>query len=1386
MEDASNRRPAGSAARAPLDLEALEAAAAGDHPTVEGARWITTQTVSHLFNESGMVDAKTGVFTWRPLSAALMDLRRALAVSGRPLPFDDIQRLVSFALPPLRHIVSSPRTHLVRDHEVMVLHRLREVDAKAMAWMSRLPGRTAKEKLGQKKRALGVRRRFTPDSTENRLARRVLDDLLAYAGQRQGQIQAYDTEDGHDASDGAGAPRAAELDGLLGLGQSDLLRSLLNDVRPEATTYPNNVLLSDRHYSKVFRTWSRLRTLEDDLQDRWQHALDLGRQVLLWSVVGALASEGRLIRDTLVRTARDGLRVRAEASGRSEAVISKYDIVFPPGRPIGRVSKVIHRDGGGSFGFLRGEGGDHFFHASHLEAGLQMDRLKEGTLVTFDPEHTEKGLVAKAVRHCPGVRAARVRMEGSELLVFAGTFSVAGDLRFETDPCLAWQLEIEPNAVLGARRGLPWSLTEAGHGSLRLSKREGLDVEGVRAFSDVIASRIRGHFAGDDGPDIHVHPDPPTDGTGCLGIDLSERRPWLATEEGAWPAQSTTHAWGIDTHDAGTVWVSGCLGSLMTVSTSSVRAQSLEAADATNGTDEMQHQRMRHLGVVYARVLERLAAEVPFEDRPAGIVVGDLIEDAAYRGLRAALYASRLAKAPLLVPRSVSLAAGWQASWPSGGEGGQDRASSSSVAEGDAVLLLDAETDHLSVTVLVAVYDAALEQQRPSSRGLIWQRRPPVLPDEGTRSLGTSSLLRDYAEDLLRTQCTSLDEEARTRAVDNLLHAGLIEPLVSGQPVYVPMDQGWHELRPAPHLWDRHVHAWWERFTLVVDEAWTADHPIVSLLGEVGRRSSGARLHVLTAGLPFAAGGRNVGRTVGEMKQTLGRLARLRPGDLDGPTRKGYYMPRAEQAARGAAELALRFGAGLPTWVEWMPDLYLEAVSGGHYCEVELMEGRSINPVLGETVTITVPQVLTLQPGHRAYRMPVIAGKHSKRPTRHEIKIQSPLFPLERALDVRLTLRLNYGLEDEYEVHVASADGQFTTGAIQARWIDAESAAAAKRTGSWVVPGLSLPPPRSPGASTVRNVVRRFESEFMQGMCEVDASTEDRLHRALNALFWKVRQWTAAVRKSMSERLAATDAYRGLVALSTGQTTFAASSGVSYRLPSDSWLRARALATLALIEGGLSPEGRALLVDSMKRGSTTFLARADAVEVVYACPDASLLEPVWSVARERLLFYRDTSLYNRTVRALAEIGLEHPDAWRELVRKDPTAPTHIVQLAEFALERLAQSIPQVMQREEDVTQAERLFASPFENACMLVLAAVQLRKEGHEYLKPGGRQNMRLGKLVRLVDGLMMRCGWRVKWDRSAALEKPDSLRGVSTLAFTTLTYLEGRPPAAAVTVSSS
>jgi hypothetical protein len=161
---------------------------------------------------------------------------------------------------------------------------------------------------------LGVVRPWVPDTHENRVVCRMIGDVRNILARRRGGVAR------RDEGELPGDPVEAGLESLRHICREGFERSPLATVRPATSLTPNNVLLGDRDYKRVWKLTNWLRTREEHFETMWAR----GTEALAAAVMLAVeASLWRRVDTHLVGTwvrvkpgGRDSCSVDALAGGR--------------------------------------------------------------------------------------------------------------------------------------------------------------------------------------------------------------------------------------------------------------------------------------------------------------------------------------------------------------------------------------------------------------------------------------------------------------------------------------------------------------------------------------------------------------------------------------------------------------------------------------------------------------------------------------------------------------------------------------------------------------------------------------------------------------------------------------------------------------------------------------------------------------------------------------------------------------------------------------------------------------------------------------------------------------------------------------------------------------
>lgn len=266
-------------------FEDLEAWAGAEEPSEAGAYFVMIQAAEHILHAVQERDPRTGKALPRPLRELLQAAAREATGALRPVPEDRLMQALRMGLAPLKQVLLRHRTRIMRDHQKLPLHRLREVDSASVAWLARQPGRTVREKLAGQGRALGVLRRVRADTVENQAARA----LCALIGQRAEDRLAWIDRYDHRPLD---EERRALLEEALRVCTVKLRGSDLADVPIVTSLRPNNALLGDRRYARIYRALKWLRAQEEDMARAWDQGQIYVERALFLLLCAWLANQG--------------------------------------------------------------------------------------------------------------------------------------------------------------------------------------------------------------------------------------------------------------------------------------------------------------------------------------------------------------------------------------------------------------------------------------------------------------------------------------------------------------------------------------------------------------------------------------------------------------------------------------------------------------------------------------------------------------------------------------------------------------------------------------------------------------------------------------------------------------------------------------------------------------------------------------------------------------------------------------------------------------------------------------------------------------------------------------------------------------------------------------
>ena len=303
------------------------------------------------------------------LPTDLLTLAHRIAFEHQSQPVQDrVYHLIQHVDQALRHLIHQMRKHIVREHALVPIHAAREVDSSSIQWLSRKSGRTLREKLSGKPYIKAVQRRSSLDSAENRL-------LKAFVLKFEQLILSRNELCSNGAEEELG-DLALQLQHWIRSGD-------IQDISVWKNLPPNNALLQDKYYRKIWDGWLSLQYLDEKIVHDQENIDTHIATILYWRIVLLLEQNGIRIPQQPVAIDYDefGIETPKEIEGYIIHEIFKKNT--------GTIYNVIKNK---EFGFIIDRFGRKlFFHQNGLQKNTKISDFAIGDLVTFNVRSGAKG-----------------------------------------------------------------------------------------------------------------------------------------------------------------------------------------------------------------------------------------------------------------------------------------------------------------------------------------------------------------------------------------------------------------------------------------------------------------------------------------------------------------------------------------------------------------------------------------------------------------------------------------------------------------------------------------------------------------------------------------------------------------------------------------------------------------------------------------------------------------------------------------------------------------------------------------------------------------------------------------------------------------------------------
>lgn len=611
---------------------------------------------------------------------------------------DRIYRIVSHAKEAILAIMDHTRDKILREHAMLPIHAAREVDSKSVQWLSRQPGRTLREKLSGKPYIKAVRRISSVDTAENRLLKAFLLRLEKILIERQRAL-AVTTEE-----------TCEELFVFL---QRWLRSEDAFEIGSWGNLPPNNTILQEKRYRKVWDGWLWLQSIDEHIQGDCTRVHHDVLSVIYWNTISLLNHTGRF------RTIQQPVGLDYDIFSISpELPVRGY--LFPERDSRGRgLIEDIKND----FGFLSAEnGGKLYFNKNNLSNGLNFRSLKSGDTVSFVVGSNHRGDCANDVRLILSPESLPDPQPVS-MCLYPDRFHIHLDKK---------------DLIVGFYDGQLFLLLKPEGTKKKLELKTSIFKDIPKTILSLVTESPFGYSEPENSQSDPRRMDSSV-------VDLCSIRPKFTDHTGSQaylPFRLLQQHWPLNVNDGlmidcGYTKAIALHPDIETVSMRSLFLHNSTTSDAAKSGASMFFTKKLS---DYIRA-DRLTYLVP-----------DWGNDFDLEGIRKSVNFYFDASTPL--PKSIAAIFAWQSSK----KFGQDN-----VRENDFVLVVDAFDGGVSITPVQAIYQKELAAILPETQGISWERHPTVIE-------GNKNIYIGMVRNLAKAGCQASEELIKLFGFDGLTY----------------------------------------------------------------------------------------------------------------------------------------------------------------------------------------------------------------------------------------------------------------------------------------------------------------------------------------------------------------------------------------------------------------------------------------------------------------------------------------------------------------------------------------------------------------------------------------------------------------------------------------
>lgn len=959
------------------DIEKLEELAA-ESISIEGATWITLQVADHIINSINKRDSLNNKYTPGLVTDFLERYDSVLTNDNaiRPVPNDIIQLMIDYIENIIEHLIHKPKGKMIKVDSLIPSYKLKTVGNKTINWISKQPGRTVKEKLSGKNKVLAQTNKFSYDIKENQVLSTVVNELTKLINIR---INLGINNEAYDVSN-SNCERFDKMESYLKLSKK-YKKSILGEVSPKVVSQPNNTLISDKYYSKIWRAYQQILDYKKNIGNCCTYALERYVMCVFWAILSDIFKVNGV-------SIENEINWITEANG--EILISKLNnnnfekdttikfIISPNNNNLN--GKIIMLDKEKQFGFIKVNKDSYYLGKKNLKDSSIFDNLEVGQHVFFKIKDNGKSEVC-SIEVDEEIYIVKLNIKDTSIYVdinnkkYVVENSKFIDKRVQK---LVYKFNVSSENTLSKGRGINLNINKFINNKLQDKWKLNCyaDIKGLKGIKNVIVSEILSLCSLSPLNNNTNVSQTSINKKDFFALDFIDHKV-IIKDDKFQKFNSTKQLYALQVLEESIQKTYIPTKNIIINTDSKVIAINdlltsnyLNQGSITEGVTSI-------LNSLNKQIRNYLTSDIVYS-------VPDSIDEFSQKNMKRLFRVNFNNTFP--VWRSVA--------------GATSCKSKLSLNDKSKILVIDCNGDTTSTVLLKPIYNKKINDY-------IFERYAPYDCTDETIPINKFNFSNNYLNEYLKKYNLTINDQDK----ENILKLGIIDDILNNKINFIHNLTNNNTKTYIKICFDSEI------YKKIYSQLLSNFREYIKLLKDSNNLNNITQIVLIADHLELK----------NHLKSFIEHEFKL----------SQHILINNSNVVDGLIELKNRLLNNLPTWYEYLPDLSLEVIKDFHYDKLNLIKNKSVENIMGQEQLFEVDEVLTLEAKKKEYKFPLLKTTYGKGNTEFNAVIKDKSFPLKENLDVKLTVKYIYGNDNSYELLLEPLDkNQSPFKILTAEWIE--------------------------------------------------------------------------------------------------------------------------------------------------------------------------------------------------------------------------------------------------------------------------------------------------------------------------------------------------------------